>query len=137
MYSHPCSFAGSDTVASLLRTTLLLLLTHPSAYHTLQSSLPPPPSSKEDKEDCSTTIIRDADARAIPYLRAVVHEGLRLFPPVAITPFWKDVPVEGDVVCGVALPRGTLVGTSQPVWIAARERAFWGGDAGCFRPERW
>ena len=57
---------------------------------------------------------------------------------MAVGGFWKEVPREGDMVCGgVVLPRGTLVGTSKPVWITGREEGFWGGDGGCFRPERW
>ena len=62
---------------------------------------------------------------------------MRLFPPVAIGGFWKDAPADGDDVCGVRVPKGTLMGTSNGVWVTGRERAFWGGDAGGFRPERW
>jgi hypothetical protein len=73
-----------------------------------------------------------------------VREGLRLFPPVVMAPFWKAVPAaaaaaggEGDTLCGVRLPPGTLVSSAHGVWVGNREEGFWGGDGGLFRPERW
>ncbi|KAK4141921.1 cytochrome P450 [Dichotomopilus funicola] len=129
-------FAGSDTVSSLLYTTFLLLLTHPSVYARLQSEIDTALAS-----DPSTTnpprIITDAQARSIPYLQAIIREGLRLFPPLCAPPIYKEVPAGGDDVCGYALPAGTLVATALQQWHGARDKSFWGEDADAFRPERW
>lgn len=112
----------------MLQTTLLFLLTHPTAYARLQAEI-----------DGATTgaLIRDAEARALPYLQAVVRESLRLFPPASEVPFFKRVPAGGDVYGGVRLPGGTQVATGNSMWACGRERAFWGDDADRFRPERW
>ena len=67
----------------------------------------------------------------------MIREGLRLFPPLCAPPIYKEVPAGGDVVCGKHLPAGTWVATGNQMWHGMRERAFWGGDADVFRPERW
>lgn len=132
------SFAGTDTVASVLRTTFLFLLTHPPVYIRLQSEL----DTAFAQGKISPPIIRESEARALPYLEAVVRECLRLFPPVVMAPFWKEVPAgekggEHETVCGVRLPPGTLVSSAHGLWAANRDEGFWGADAGVFRPERW
>jgi cytochrome P450 len=130
------SFAGSDTVSSLLYTTFLLLLTHPPTYARLQSELDTA-FAQGNITPSPSSIIRDAEARALPYLQSVIREGLRLFPPLCAPPLFKEVPPGGDVVCGHALPGGTLVATGNQQWCGSREKQFWGEDADCFRPERW
>lgn len=53
--------------------------------------------------------IKDAEAKKLPYLQAVIRESLRIFAPQ--TPLLnKVVPKGGDVVSGIALPEGTQVG---------------------------
>jgi hypothetical protein len=79
-----------------------------------------------------------------------VRECMRLFPPGVMVPFWKAVPAagggggggddgggEGDTLCGVRLPPGTLVSSGHGLWVGNREEGFWGADGGGFRPERW
>ncbi|EGS22408.1 uncharacterized protein CTHT_0019410 [Thermochaetoides thermophila DSM 1495] len=146
--------AGSDTVASFLRTTFLQLLTNPTAYHALQVELDAFYSSSPSESDISSeNIISDAQARTLPYLQAVVREGLRLFPPATSCPFPKVVPhstisatfslssptitKQGDVIQGVYLPPGTEIDTALGVYGICRDKQFWGADADCFRPERW
>jgi cytochrome P450 len=72
-----------------------------------------------------------ADVRRLPYVRAVVAETLRLYPPA-----WTigrrltaDVPVDDWT-----LPAGSLAVASQ--WVLHRDPRWW-GDAAPFRPERW
>ncbi|KAK3900014.1 cytochrome P450 [Staphylotrichum tortipilum] len=125
-------FAGSDTVASFLRTTLLLLITHPTSYLRLQAEIDAAYAAAPWEG-----IVRDAVARDLPYLQAVVREGLRMFPPAVVPPFWKTVQPGGDELLGFKLPAGTGVCTSTPVWVSCREEGFWGGDAAGWRPERW
>ncbi|KAL2016132.1 hypothetical protein VTK56DRAFT_4223 [Thermocarpiscus australiensis] len=103
-------FAGSDSVASMLYTTLYLLLTHPPCYNRLQLEL----DTAFNTGKISTPLIHDTEARDLPYLQAVIREGLRLFPPLTVAPLFKK--------CGVPWEPG--------------ERLL-GGDGDCFRPERW
>ena len=69
----------------------------------------------------------------LPYLTAVIEEGLRIFPSAPIG-FVRTVPEGGDTVCGEMLPGGTTV--SVVMWAATHsERNF--SDPYEFRPERW
>ncbi|KAH6847789.1 cytochrome P450 [Chaetomium sp. MPI-CAGE-AT-0009] len=125
-------FAGSDTVSSLLYTTFYLLLTHPAVYTRLQAELDAAYTTTTTTGTQPTTIIRDAQARALPYLQSVIREGLRLFPPLCAPPIYKEVPRGGDVVCGRALPAGTWVATGNQMWHGNREKGFWGRMPTCF-----
>jgi cytochrome P450 len=79
-------------------------------------------------------LISDSEARALPYLQAVIKEGLRIFPPVAGL-MAKEVPPGGDTWKGVFLPGGTRIGYGA--WGIFRNKGLWGADADEFRPERW
>jgi cytochrome P450 len=45
----------------------------------------------------------------MPYLQAVIKEGLRIFPPVAGL-MSKEVPPGGDAFNGLYIPEGTKIG---------------------------
>ena len=78
-------------------------------------------------------IITTAEALTLPYLQAVVREGLRIYPLTGLV--GKQVPVGGDTVHGYKLPEGTVLG--QNLWGLCRDKRTWGADADIFRPERW
>ena len=82
----------------------------------------------------SQPIITDAEARAMPYLQAVIKEGLRIHPPV-VGLMSKEVPAGGDTFKGQYLPGGTKIGYCA--WGIFRRTDVWGEDANEFRPERW
>ncbi|GKT50324.1 cytochrome P450 monooxygenase lolP1 [Colletotrichum spaethianum] len=79
-------------------------------------------------------MIANAEARNLPYLQAVIKEGLRIFPPVAGI-MAKEAPAAGDTWKGQFIPGGTRIGWS--VWSMFRREDVWGNDAQEFRPERW
>ncbi|KAJ0158324.1 Pisatin demethylase, partial [Colletotrichum tanaceti] len=125
--------AGSDTTAASLRTIMLYLMTHPRVYAKLQAEI-----------DASATaaaggsVVSDARCRGLPYLQAVIREGMRVHPPVTnMDP--KRVPDGGDTVVvdgeTVFLPGGTNV--SCAAWPLHINEDVFGRDAGAFRPERW
>ncbi|KAH7192764.1 cytochrome P450 [Fusarium flagelliforme] len=118
--------AGSDTTATAIRSTMLHIITHPQVYSKLRAEI--------TKTPFSTPIIPDSVGRDMPYLQAVIKEGLRIFPPVAGL-MSKQVPPQGDTWKGQFIPGGTKIGYCA--WGIFRREDIWGSDAGEFRPERW
>jgi len=70
----------------------------------------------------------------MPYLQAIIKEGLRIWPPITGL-MSKAVPPGGDVVNGLFIPEGTQIGYCA--WGVFRNEEIWGEDANEFRPERW
>ncbi|KAI0120747.1 cytochrome P450 [Hypoxylon sp. NC0597] len=121
--------AGSDTSASTIRLVILYLLTNPTSYRKLQAEIEAGIAAGK-----VSTPIREGEAQRMPYLQAVIKEGLRIMPP-APGAFFKTVPPGGDVIDGKFIPAGTQIGSS-PLGIHHSKRIF-GQDADLFRPERW
>lgn len=109
--------------------TLLSLLSTPAALVALRAEI--------DAGIAAGRIgspIRDAEARQLPYLQAVIKEGIRMYPPQTGLNN-KRVPKGGAKVCGYLLPEGTDVGVNIQKMMRSKE--VFGADADCFRPERW
>jgi cytochrome P450 len=121
--------AGSDTSAGTIRAVMLNVLTNPRIYRRLQDEI-----DAYIKSGVASSPITDAEARSMPYLQAVIKEGLRILPPASGAMF-KQVPPGGDVIDGKYLPGGTQIGGS-PLGIQ-RSKMIYGPDADHFRPERW
>ncbi|KAK3986726.1 cytochrome P450 [Cladorrhinum sp. PSN332] len=122
--------AGSDTTATAIRATMLHVITNPRVVTALHAELDARGITSRDED----SIISDAEARSLPYLQAIIKEGLRIYPAVAgLMP--KVVPPGGDTFKGVHLPEGTWIGYCA--WGVMRRRDVWGDDAAEFRPERW
>lgn len=117
--------AGSDTTATAMRATLLYLLMNPRVVAKLRHEISTNPISSP---------IQDAEARKLPYLQAIIKEGLRVFPPV-VGLMSKEVPAGGDVINGLFVPGGTKIGYGA--YGIFRNKTLWGQDANTFRPERW
>jgi cytochrome P450 len=82
-----------------MRATLLYIVTNPHVLSNLLSEISTSQISKP---------ITDAEARKLPYLQAVIKEGIRIFPPV--TGFLsKTVPNGGDTINGIFIPVGTTI----------------------------
>jgi cytochrome P450 len=117
--------AGSDTSAAAIRATLLYIITNSHVQSTLL---------EEIKTTSISSPITDAEARKLPYLQAVIKEGLRIYPP-ATGILIKEVPTGGDTVKGFYVPEGTGIAVST--YGLMRNAKIWGDDADVFRPERW
>ncbi|KAI1079121.1 cytochrome P450 [Whalleya microplaca] len=121
--------AGTDSTATGIRMTLLHLISNPIAYDKLKSEI-----DEAILKGKISTPIKDSEARQLPYLQAVIKEGLRAFPVVTAT-FFKRVPEGGDIVSGYFVPEGTEIGHN--VLGIMRSKKYWGDDVELFRPERW
>jgi cytochrome P450 len=122
--------AGSDTTATAIRATTLHIITNPRVSPALFSEI----HSAGLTSRPWNSIILDAEARNLPYLQAVIKEGLRIHPP-AVGLVSKSVPASGDTYKGVYLPPGTKIGNC--IWGVMRDKSVWGENADEFRPERW
>ncbi|KAK4987306.1 hypothetical protein LTR50_004732 [Elasticomyces elasticus] len=122
--------AGSDSTASSLRCTLLYISTNPAILSNILSEF----HTAASEGRITRPIIRDTEARQLPYLQACIKEGLRMYPPVTGL-LAKEVPKEGAEIDGKFVPGGTQIGWNS--WGMQRNRDVFGGDVEVFRPERW
>ncbi|KAM7219733.1 cytochrome P450 family protein [Rhypophila decipiens] len=120
---------GTDTTAAALRTTIFYLSVNPTAYNTLRAEI------DAFFKACKATrpVITDTEAKSLPYLQAVIKEGLRIWPP--ITGLMAKSSEKDDIICGKKIPAGTHV-----AWAALavmRNKELFGEDAQQFEPGRW
>ncbi|GAB7352344.1 hypothetical protein MBLNU459_g2786t1 [Dothideomycetes sp. NU459] len=122
--------AGSDSTASALRMTLHFVTTTPS----VQSKLLAEFHAANAAGLVTRPVIRDAEARRLPYLQACIKEGLRMYPPVTGL-LAKAVPPEGTTIDGKFVKGGTQIAWNS--WGIMRDKEIFGIDSEIFRPERW
>jgi cytochrome P450 len=125
--------AGSDSVATVMRITMLFLMTSPRCYEALTDEIAAGIRTGAIPSD-EGAVVPDAVARNMPYLQAVIKEGLRVWPPV-VGLMGVEVPPGGDVIHGFSVPGGTEIGVALAGVM--RNKAVFGHDADLFRPERW
>ncbi|KAI1803849.1 cytochrome P450 [Daldinia bambusicola] len=137
--AHASDFviAGSDTAATALSAALYYLLRDSRA-----SATKPVPTTATAMSRLTSEIrtafekyadINYSSTASLPYLRAVLLEAMRVYPPVPMaTP--REVPEGGDVVDGVFLPGGVTVSTN-PLAASLSPSNF--HDPWSFKPERW
>ncbi|KAF7858484.1 hypothetical protein EAF04_009084 [Stromatinia cepivora] len=115
-------FAGADSTALKLATIL---------FHLVQNQ----ESLRRCREELQTEGIQDkvTDLQPLPYLRAVIKEGLRLgmANPARLT---RVVPAKGLQVGDIYIPAGTIVGAAP--YVLHHDPAVF-PDPFAFHPERW
>ncbi|KAF6812059.1 cytochrome p450 [Colletotrichum sojae] len=121
--------AGSDTTATVIRTTWLYTMTSPHVYNILKREI-----MTAINEGRVSSPITFEEAKQLPYLQAVIYEGLRMNAPFTGI-CAKEVPAGGDTIGDVFVPAGTRI--SQNFWGVLRRPDVFGRDADLFRPERW
>jgi len=119
--------AGADSTATAIRMVMYFIMTNPLVYNKLRAEL--------DGAKLSWPVNTDAEAKTLPYLQAVIKEGLRAWPPGAGIST-KVVPPEGETLDdGRFIPGGTRIGWSA--WGTHHSKEVYGEDSHYFRPERW
>ena len=113
---------GTDTTVTLVEWIMAELVNHPDVQAMVHQEVRDRPELGDG-----------GDTRAMPYLKAVVLEGLRLHPPGHFV-LPHGVQSDAAEIGGYTVPRGAEVnflvaemGRDETVWTAARE----------FRPERF
>ncbi|KAL2867461.1 cytochrome P450 [Aspergillus lucknowensis] len=120
--------AGSDTTATAIRATMLYIMTNPRVYNTLVKEI-----QTAERDGSISSPITSAESRKMPYVQAVIKEGLRIHPPITGL-LTKLVNPGGEVIKGRFVPGGTGIGHCG--WGIQRHEIF-GTDVDIFRPERW
>ncbi|KAI9846981.1 MAG: hypothetical protein M1837_003337 [Sclerophora amabilis] len=117
--------AGSETTATLLSGVTFYLLQNQRSLARLIEEIRD--NFKTEAEMSSLEISK------LPYLRAVLEEGLRMYPPVPVG-LPRKVPAGGDYVSGHWIPGNTTVAVHQ---FAAYRSVKNFQHPYSFLPERW
>ncbi|KAF4910609.1 Trichothecene C-15 hydroxylase [Colletotrichum fructicola] len=119
------TMAGYDTTATALAGTTYLLAANADVMSRLIQEVRS--SFKDEKE------ITISSTKSLEYLRAVIDESLRMYPPGA-SGMPRRIGEEGDVVLGHHIPAGTIVSIWQ---YAMYHNAKNFSEPEAFIPERW
>ncbi|KAF9181309.1 hypothetical protein BGZ51_005547 [Haplosporangium sp. Z 767] len=118
--------AGRDTTAQTLTWQFYSLMANPRVMNNLVLEI-------DTVLQGSQSYTYETMIHELPYLKAVFHETLRLYPPV---PKNVKMVVEDDVLPGgIHVYKGDVIGLSS--WCLGRNKSVWGEDAEQFVPERW
>lgn len=130
--------AGSDTVSATLRAIVYYMLRSPETLKKLVSELT---AAASEGTISSPSPTWNETQQQLPYLCAVVKEGLRLHPALSL-PLERVVPAEGlslshDDGTTTFLPSGTIVGINP--WVLHRSPGVFGSedDVEQWNPDRW
>jgi cytochrome P450 family 82 subfamily G polypeptide 1 len=116
---------GSGSTAVTLTWAVTLLLNHPKVLKAAQEEL--------DTHVGKEKWVQESDIKNLNYLRAIVKETLRLYPPGPLTGIreaMEDCNINGD--CFV--PKGTRLVIN--IWKLQRDPRVWENPSE-FRPERF
>ena len=94
----------------------------------------PGSSGVQDKLIEEVRMGRDKKIDELPYLDAVIKEGLRCFPPIPMSQP-RYVPRGGRTIDGYFIPGGTIVSAQAHSVHRLNENVYENGDE--FVPERW
>jgi cytochrome P450 len=114
--------ASYETSAATLTWCWLMLATHPDVERRVHDELDRVLAGRRPS---------DGDLGRLVYLRMVIDETLRLYPPV---PYFGRVSQRADSVGGYHIPAGTVVTTCA--WVTHRHPEFW-ENPDDFMPERF
>ncbi|CAI6241437.1 unnamed protein product [Periconia digitata] len=117
--------AGCEVSTVALSATTYFLLQNPNTFDRLAEEVRSS-FQKEGEIDVSSTL-------ELPYLNAVINEGLRMHHPTP-SPLPRVVPPEGLAIAGKWIPGGAIIGIC-PQAIQTDKTQF--NDPHGFNPERW
>ncbi|KAM3420810.1 hypothetical protein BST61_g4055 [Cercospora zeina] len=122
--------AGSDTIASTTRAIFYYLLKNTSTLDKLCDEL----EQAQKQGRLTAPLATWTEVQALPYLNAVIKEGLRLNPALAL-PLERITPANGFQLGETFIPPGTIIGVNP--WVLHRDTRIFGSDAEAWNPDRW
>ncbi|KAF5310744.1 hypothetical protein D9619_007782 [Psilocybe cf. subviscida] len=140
--------AGSDTSSLTLSCVVHLLLANPAAYRRLQQEVDktfgehdiPNFDVEVDRDDEEEETRYNEVLTAMPYLNAVINEGLRLFP--AVPTGLQRAPAKGTSGKQLVTPSGDFYlpegnAVTVPAYVMHRDAVHFSPSPDAFMPERW
>ncbi|KAI4621623.1 hypothetical protein J4E80_003993 [Alternaria sp. BMP 0032] len=122
--------AGSESTANAIRSILIHTISSPAVYSRLSAEIQD--AVRTEKVSYPITL---EQGKKLPYLQAVIYEGLRMRPAI-LGLFPKQVPAgEYPIFHGKMLPPGTDVCMNMSALLQSTD--LFGADAAVFRPERF
>jgi cytochrome P450 len=116
---------GTGTTAPLMCAAVYYILSRPDVHSKLCHEIR---SAAANVSEMSMDLVND-----MAYLKSVMAEAIRLYPPVAGT-LTRVIPKGGVEICGQFVPENTVVGVHHfATYHSARNFKY--PDE--FRPERW
>jgi cytochrome P450 len=85
----------------------------------------------EIRARCPDGQVRGEDVAHLPFVRAIVEEALRLYPPAGMV---SRTALKPDTLCGREVRAGDTV--MIPIYALHRHHGLW-SEPDAFRPERW
>ncbi|KAF7012825.1 hypothetical protein CFC21_026975 [Triticum aestivum] len=122
-----------DTIGTTLTWIFYNLAQNANIVSIIRSELSPIASCKGASGVDAMMIFEPNEIKSLVYLRAVLYETLRLYPP---TPFERKTVSADDI-----MPSGHEVHTSDTILISlyslGRMEGVWGNDCLEYNPDRW
>ncbi|KAF8130328.1 cytochrome P450 [Boletus edulis] len=140
---HTLLLAGQESIGTTTSFILLELARNPKIQSMLRDEIRRTEATTRERGSPHLTA---TDLEAMPYLNAVLKEGLR-FHPIGTTslrmamdddilPLSKPIlGVSGDMIHEVRVSKGTEIMISISAYN--RDKDLWGEDAHEFKPDRW
>ena len=92
--------AGADTSWVSLNGILYHLIKNPESLRKLRQEI-----DDMSAEGTLSNPAKFSETQRMPYLQAVIKEGLRIYPATGL-PMWRTVPEPGATLCGKFFPPG-------------------------------
>ncbi|KAF1359821.1 cytochrome P450 [Lizonia empirigonia] len=121
--------SGTESTACAIRQILVYAITTPSVYNKLKGEI-----ASACRDGHVSYPVRMVEAKRLPYLQAVIYEGIRMRPPL-LGLFPKVVPAPGETFHGKFIPAGTSICTNGA--SLQRSKVLFGADADIYNPERF
>ncbi|XVE72709.1 hypothetical protein DITRI_Ditri11bG0060900 [Diplodiscus trichospermus] len=118
------TMTGGESTSVTITWVLALLLNHPSVLKAAQEEL--------DLHVGRERWVEESDIKNLTYLKAIVKETLRLYPPGPITGIREAT--EDCCIAGYHVPKGTRLIIN--IWKLQRDPRIW-ENPGQFQPERF